>query len=106
MTTLVLKLMKSKFAAAGAVLIVALIIILMGPRIGLVRPYNFILAVLVLLGWLAWLGYQKLQAKKNASALEGFLNQQADDQRSRRSNNRSWPRAAAVPRPCMSCPGL
>lgn len=80
MMTLVLKLMKSKFAAAGAVLIVALIIILMGPRIGLVRPYNYILAGLVLIGWLAWLIYQKLQAKKNASALEGFLNQQADDQ--------------------------
>jgi len=78
--TLVLKLMKSKFAAAGAVLIIALIIILMAPRVGIYPPYNYLLGAFVLLCWLVWLVYKKLQAKKNASALEGFLNQQADDQ--------------------------
>jgi len=80
MATLVLKLLKTKFAAAGAVLIIAMIVVLMGPRVGLVRPYNYIAAAVILLGWLGWLSYQKLQAKKNASALEGFLHQQADDQ--------------------------
>ena len=74
------QLLKSKLAAAGAVLVVAVIIVFMGPRFYLVRPWNFIVAGLVILGWLGWLVYKKLQAKKNASALEGFLRQQADDQ--------------------------
>ncbi len=80
MMTLVLKLMKSKFAAAGAVLIIAILIILMGPRFYLRSPYNFIVAGVLLVGWLIWLLIQKMRAKKNADALEGFLNQQADDQ--------------------------
>lgn len=78
--TLVLKLMKSSFAAAGAVLIIALIIVFFGPRVGLVRPYNFLLAALVILCWLIWLVIKKVKAKKNAKAMEGFLSQQADDQ--------------------------
>ncbi len=80
MTTLVLKLLKSKFAAAGAALIIALLVILMGPRFGLRSPWNFVVAGVILLGWLAWFLYKRMQERKNASALEGFLNQQADDQ--------------------------
>jgi len=75
-----MKLMKSSFAKAGAVLIVVLIVIVMGPRFYLRSPYNYIVAGLILLGYLGWFLFEKMRAKKNASALEGFLNQQADDQ--------------------------
>lgn len=77
-----LPLLRSKFAALGAVLVIALLIAIGGPMIigSRYRIWCWILAALIIIGYLIYLLIQKLRAKKNAKMLEGFLNQQADDQ--------------------------
>ena len=77
-----LPLLKSKFAALGAVIIIVCFIVFGGPFIFGYRYklWFYLLGALVLIGYLVYLGIKKLKAKKNAKMLEGFLNQQADDQ--------------------------
>jgi type VI secretion system protein ImpL len=79
---LILPLLKSKLAALGAVLVVAVIIILWGPRIVGYRNrwWCYGIAALLVIGFLLYLLIKKLRARKNARMLEKFLNQQADDQ--------------------------
>ena len=78
----ILPLLKSKLAALGAVLVIALLIVLWGPRVAGYRYrwwcYGF--AALLVIGFLVYLLIKKLRARKNARMLEKFLNQQADDQ--------------------------
>lgn len=74
--------LKSKFAALGAVIVIVCFIAFGGPFIfgSRYRLWFYLLAALILIGYLIYLGIKKLKAKKNAKMLEGFLNQQADDQ--------------------------
>jgi type VI secretion system protein ImpL len=78
----ILPLLKSKFAALGAVLVIALIIAFGGPMIlgARYRLWCWLAAALIIIGYLIFLLIKKIRAKKNAKMLEGFLNQQADDQ--------------------------
>ncbi|MBD3299034.1 MAG: type VI secretion system membrane subunit TssM, partial [candidate division Zixibacteria bacterium] len=82
MFAMILPILKSKLAVLGAVIIVCLLIAFGGPRIvgQEYRLYCWLLAGLILIGYLIYLGIKKWRAKKNARMLEGFLNQQADDQ--------------------------
>jgi type VI secretion system protein ImpL len=76
----ILPLLKSKLAALGAVLVIALLIILWGPRVVGHRWWCYGVAALLVIGFLLYLLIKKLRARKNARMLEKFLNQQADDQ--------------------------
>src|SRR3990172_3900270 len=78
----ILPLLKSKLAALGAVLIIALLIVLWVPKLVGYRNrwWCYGLAALLVIGFLLYLLIKKLRAKKNARMLEKFLNQQADDQ--------------------------
>ena len=80
--SVLLPLLKSKFAALGAIVVIVLLIIIGGPHIfgSRYRLWFYLLGAVVLLGYLLYLLVKKLKAKKNAKMLEGFLNQQADDQ--------------------------
>lgn len=82
MFSFLLPILKSKLAALGAVLIIALVIVLWGPRVVgyRYRWWCYGLALLIVVGFLLYLLIKKLRAKKNARMLEKFLNQQADDQ--------------------------
>jgi type VI secretion system protein ImpL len=77
-----LPILKSKFAQLGAVLIVALLIAVALPRFigSRWRLWCWLAAILIILGYLLYLLIKKMRAKKNARMLEGFLNQQANDQ--------------------------
>ncbi len=82
MFSLLLPILKSKLAALGAVLVIALVLVLWGPRVVgyKYRWWCYGLAILIVVGFLLYLLIKKLRAKKNARMLEKFLNQQADDQ--------------------------
>lgn len=82
MFAVLLPILKSKLAVLGAVIIICLLIALGGPRVigQQYALYCWLLAGLILVGYLIYLGISKWKAKKNARMLEGFLNQQADDQ--------------------------
>lgn len=77
-----LPLLKSKLAQLGAVVVVALVIAIALPRIigSQWRLWCWLAAIVIILGYLVYLLIKKMRAKKNARMLEGFLNQQANDQ--------------------------
>ncbi len=82
MFSAILPLLKSKLAALGAVLVIALILVLWGPRVVGYRHrwWCYIAAAVLVIGFLLYLLIKKMRARKNARMLEKFLNQQADDQ--------------------------
>lgn len=81
MLSMLLPLLKSKLAKFGAVIVVAIVIAIVGSRFfPKYRLYFYLAALLVIVVYLIYLLITKLRAKKNARMLEGFLNQQADDQ--------------------------
>ncbi|MCI0596918.1 MAG: type VI secretion system membrane subunit TssM, partial [candidate division Zixibacteria bacterium] len=75
----ILNFLRSKAGALSAVLIIAVIILVVGPMAGIPRFWCIALVILLILGALIYLLVQKLLARRKAKMLEGYLATQAKD---------------------------
>jgi len=75
-----LSFLRSKAGGLTAVLVIAVLIFVIGPMLGIPRLYCYILIIALILGALIYLLVQKLAARRKAKMLEGYLATQARDE--------------------------
>jgi len=75
-----LNFLSSKIASSAAVVLIALLIVVIGPMLGLPTFYCFLIAIGLVLGWLVFLLVKKILARRKAKALEGYLSSQAREE--------------------------
>ena len=74
-----LNLLQTKIGGSAAVVLLAVIIIVVGPWLGIPLFYCYVIAALLIVGWLIYLLVQKILARRKVKMLEGYLATQARD---------------------------
>ncbi|MCI0330478.1 MAG: type VI secretion system membrane subunit TssM [candidate division Zixibacteria bacterium] len=75
-----LNFLRSKAGALGAVILVAILILVIGPMLGIPRFWCYLAVILFVLGALIYLLVKKLAARRKSKMLEGYLTTQAREE--------------------------